>query len=88
MKKISLCYLRISTRETGNKEKPTGGATYLECDRVEGREHGGEVGEFTGELEARVDEDGFALAEREGFPGQRRVSSVIFKQNMQIKSGS
>ena len=46
------------------------------------------MGEFTGELEARVDEDGFALAEREGFPGQRRVSSVIYKQNMQIKSGS
>ena len=43
------------------------------------------MGEFTGELEARVDEDGFALAEREGFPGQRRVSSVIYKQNMQIK---
>ena len=46
------------------------------------------MGEFTGELEARVDEDGFALAESEGFPGQRRVPGVIYKQNMQIKSGS
>ena len=46
------------------------------------------MGEFTGELEARVDEDGFALAEREGFPGQRRVPGVIYKQNIQIKSGS